>query len=296
MSRVGLARDASWWRAICIASLAYLAAIAAAAAVVALTPTADPWWAAVQADVVATVVVFGFSVATRNSSMYDPYWSVAPMVMVGWWWLHPSLHPETTRALLAVIAVQLWGLRLTANWVRGWGGLGHEDWRYLEFKAKTRALWWPFSLVGIHLFPTVQVLVGCIGLYAALSMPAPLGALDWIGFAVALFGAGLELVADEQLRSWRRSPRKASPVIDVGLWRWTRHPNYLGEILFWVGLWLLGLGAGAPWWSVAGPLVMIALFRFYSIPAMEARILRTRPAYARCLESVPMLLPRPPRA
>ena len=113
------------------------------------------------ADVIATGIVFAFSVLFNNSSIYDPYWSVAPPIIV----VHLMLlFPEGNYARQMIILglVSFWGIRLTLNWIRGWPGLKHQDWRYTHISKKTGKLYWPVSFLGIHLMPTLFVFMGCL--------------------------------------------------------------------------------------------------------------------------------------
>src|SRR5579859_5352196 len=148
--------------------IAYAACIAAGYAVLRFAALPQPW-DAFAADVVATLVIFGFCLRYRNSSFYDAYWSVIPPLLALWWtWTHPaSLHDP--RAILVTALVWLWAIRLTTNWSVYWGGLHHEDWRYplVRARAGKAALW--ADLFGIHLFPTVQVFLGCLPVYAVMS-------------------------------------------------------------------------------------------------------------------------------
>jgi steroid 5-alpha reductase family enzyme len=125
---------------------------------------------------------------------------------------------------------------------------------------------------------------------------APLGPLDAVATAVTLAAITIETAADLQLRRFARDPSHHGQVADRGLWRYSRHPNYLGEIGFWWGLWLFGVAADRGWWwTVAGPTAIILLFAFVSVPMMDRRSLERRPAYADHLRRVPALLPLPRR-
>jgi steroid 5-alpha reductase family enzyme len=276
--------------------IAYLAAgIVALLAGIALAGR-HPITIAAGADLAATLAVFAFSVAFRNSSFYDPYWSVAPVAIAAWFALAPGSEAAVgARQILVMAVVALWSVRLTANWARGWTGLAHEDWRYVEIRAKTGALYWPASLAGIHLFPTLIVLLGCLPLWPALATgPRPLGVLDAVAALVTLGGIALEFFADEELRRFRRANPPRGAICETGLWRHSRHPNYLGEMLFWWGLAAFSLAAaGFVWWSWLGALAMTAMFRFSSLPMMERRMLARRPAYAERQQRVPLVVPWP---
>jgi steroid 5-alpha reductase family enzyme len=287
----GLDRSA----ALALVAVAYVlggvVGIVAAAAV----PDWHPIAAALWGDVVATIVIFLLSMVVGNASLYDPYWSVAPPVIaVGWLTTSGTDAGTATRQLLVVALIALWAVRLTANWAGGWRGLSHEDWRYVQLRVQTRGRvpWWVVSFGGIQLMPTLVVFAGMLSVWPALVGDRPLGPLDLLAAAVTVGAIALETVADLQLHHFTNDPANRGRVAEVGVWRFSRHPNYLGEIGFWWGLWLFGLAA-APgwWWTVVGPLTMVALFVFVSIPLMERRSLARRSAYAEYAGRVPALLP-----
>jgi len=246
-----------------------------------------PIVAVVVADLVATVVVFGASRITDNSSLYDPYWSVVPPLILLAWWGDGDLW----RQVLVGIAVFAWGIRLTWNWASGWPGIKHEDWRYIELRGRHPGHYWLVSFLGIHLYPTAQVFLGCLPLYVILNSSSPLDGAD-VAALVLLFAAVLlEGVADWQLRRFlRREDRK--PYCDVGLWAWCRHPNYLGEMGFWWGLYLLALATDVSWWwSGLGALSNTVMFVWVSAPWLDARNLARRPGYASYMLQTYSLLP-----
>jgi steroid 5-alpha reductase family enzyme len=148
-----------------LVTLAYLVALAAALWIGARWGGAHPYAALFWADVAATLIVYAFSMRLDNGSVYDPYWSVAPPLIALYWISHAST-ASGTRQVLVTALVFAWGIRLTYNWARSWPGLHHEDWRYLDLYAKAPK--WLISLTGVHLFPTIQVFLGCLALVPAL--------------------------------------------------------------------------------------------------------------------------------
>jgi steroid 5-alpha reductase family enzyme len=233
-------------------------------------PDVHPLWVAACADLAATLVLFVCSYALNNSSVYDPYWSVAPPLLGLYWALaQPGRGPPARWiALLALVGV--WAVRLTWNCLRRWGGLDDEDWRYRAYRARfPRAYWW-VSLAGLHVMPTVVVYLGCLSLYAALAGARPPNALDALALLVTGGAIWLEARADRELWRFRRSNPAPGARLRTGLWKLSRHPNYLGEITFWWGLFLYALAADpGAWWAVVGPLAITALFAAISIPMME---------------------------
>jgi steroid 5-alpha reductase family enzyme len=277
--------------------LTYVAALAVAIATAAIMGHGSPILTVFVADCAATLAVFAASMAFANSSLYDPYWSVAPPIIGLYWATAPTgSHGVLARQCLVLLLVLVWAVRLTANWARSWPGLHHQDWRYDLLRESAAAPYWLVSLTGIHYFPTLIVFVGCLALYASLAIgERPLGFLDGLAFAVTAGAIALEGIADEQLRAFNRT-KQPGEICTRGLWGWSRHPNYLGEMGFWWGLWLFALAAAPEWyWSVIGPLAVTVMFFAASIPMLERRSLERRPGYAEHAKRVPAVLPRRPR-
>jgi steroid 5-alpha reductase family enzyme len=277
-----------------VVTASYVAAGLAGIAAAALLPARHPVAAAFWGDLVATLVIFGLSIVVSNASLYDPYWSVAPPVIAVAWTLAAPSGVGARQALLLVL-LAAWAIRLTGNWVRGWRGMSHEDWRYVQLREnRGRVPWWFVSLTGIQVVPTLVVFAGLLSAWPALTGTRPLGWLDALAVVVTAGALTVETVADEQMRRFTSDPAHAGLVADVGLWRRSRHPNYLGEIGIWWGVWLFGLAAAPDWWwTVVGPLAMVALFVGISIPLMDRRSARRRPGFAAYAARTPALVPHP---
>ncbi len=200
------------------------------------------------ADLVATVVIFALSMITANSSFYDAYWSVVPpVVAIAYAFVAPSGLPTSAvvRQVVVIVLVLFWAVRLTANWAVGWSGFDHEDWRYSGMRdGLPRGVPWPpISFLAVQLFPTIMVFLAMLPLWPALGAPRHgFGVLDVIATIVTLAAVVLEMRADHQLHAFTRDPAGRGRPMDQGLWGYSRHPNYLGEITFWWGLWHLRPG------------------------------------------------------
>jgi steroid 5-alpha reductase family enzyme len=281
--------------------LVYAGAIVLGVIVAWLTPAAMPL-RLLAGTSVATVAVWLVSARTNNASTYDAYWSVAPATMAvglgaaAW---SGDAGGDPLRGALAVLLTLAWAWRLTANWLRGWGGFGHEDWRYVRIREQTGVFWQPVNFLGVHLMPTLMTWAGSLPLVPVLLADgASLGPLDALGAALATLGIWLEWRADEDLHAFRRRRRDASELLDEGIWGRCRHPNYLGEMLFWWGLGVLALASSPDRWPwLAGAGAITALFLGVSIRLIETRLGERKPAYAAYRARVPMLLPfgRPAR-
>jgi len=257
--------------------LIYAAAFGAGGiAVRVLSAVLSPLLALFAADAAATTVVFLFSVVLKNASVYDPYWSIQP-VMVIWamYWQYEI--PFQLYHLLFLIPLACWSLRLTINWITGFEDLAWEDWRYKKLKSQNPRHSNLMVFLGIMMMPTVLVFLGTIPAWYFLRTKPLHPVLPAIGGLVILLGTVIEYVADSQMRRHKTSSN--SGPIDEGLWRYSRHPNYLGEILVWVGFFITGL-VNFRLLNVAGVLLIILLFRFISIPMMERHILEKYKEYA----------------
>ena len=283
-------------RSLLLCLLSYLVAGAAAVTVWWLAPGSSPLWVAALADLAGTVVVFAFSVALNNSSVYDPSWSVAPFP-IGIYWLVRLGAGLGPRQVVMLLLVLVWAVRLTYNWLRRWRGLADEDWRYADYR-RFGAAYWPISFLGFHLFPTVIVFFGCLSMVPALSTGArAIGILDLAALVLTGGAILVETVADRQLHRFLASTRKRGAILDTGLWSLTRHPNYFGEVTFWWGVYLFGLAANPSWWwTIAGPVAVTALFLGVSVPMMDRRMLARHPGYAQHMATRSGFLPWPSAA
>ena len=200
----------------------------------------------------------------------------------------------STRLLLCGLVVLTWGARLTFNWSKTWDDLSEEDWRYRRLQENTGGAYWLVSLSGIHLFPTVLVFIGCIGMIRIAEQPdAPINWLDALALLIGASSIWIESRADAALHVFRRHRTDRSQHIETSVWRWCRHPNYLGEIGVWVSIGCFGIASVQQLdiWVLAGPFVMILLFTVISIPMIERKLIEDKPRYHDYQKRVPMLLP-----
>lgn len=247
------------------------------------------------ADIAATIIVWLSGLLFDNSSIYDPYWSVAPLVIL-LFWIMTGTDSLSIVDILFLTAVTVWGIRLTLNWAIRWKGLHHQDWRYTMLKKKSPRLWFFTNLVGINLMPTVIVFAALTPAYFGVRQEVKFNLFTGIYFAVCIGAVLVQAISDRQMELFKRDRSNKNKYIDRGLWRYSRHPNYFGEILFWWGIWLMQMSV-APriWITVAGPVLVTLLFIFVSIPMMEKHLLASIPAYSNYRRRVSMLKPIPRR-
>ena len=277
---------------------AYVVAFAVGGLWLAFGPdTGRLWLDGLIADLLATLVVFGASRMHHNSSFYDAYWSVLPPFLAAYWLIAAAPDVNDLRNWLVLGVIVVWAVRLTGNWVYAFPGLHHEDWRYPLLREKAGKAEAAADLFGIHIVPTLQVFLGMVPVYVAVTAPGrDVGLLDALAVLVGVGAVVLEYAADVQMYRFARV-KQPGQAMDRGLWGWSRHPNYFGEFAFWVSLALFGLAASpGDWWFLfVGAVAMLAMFQGASIPLMEERSLERRPSYQAVIDRVPRFVPRPPR-
>ena len=251
-------------------------------------------------DIFATIIVYIFSMIFDNASIYDPYWSVIPIFMYLLYALKTgNLGDYHVIIMLAILII--WGVRLTINWAYTFRDLSKQDWRYDMYKEKHPKLWPLINLFGIHLFPTIVVFIAMIPAFNYIeqlsnSFTPTIG--TYFGVIIAIVAIIIEMVADIQMHQFRNVSSNHGLVNDKGLWKMCRHPNYFGEILFWIGICVMGISFyqdGGSDLLLFSPLVMFVMFAMISIPMMEKRQLETKAGYKEYVEKTPMILPFGPK-
>jgi len=235
------------------------------------------------------------SLALRDASIVDIFWGLGFVAIAVATYLWTDDGGSGRRELLVAL-VSLWGLRLAVYLLWRNAGRG-EDPRYAAMRRYWGARFWWVSLF------TVFALQGCllwiVSLPVQLGQAAPggsLGALDALGVALFALGLSFEAVGDWQLARFRADPANAGRVMDRGLWRYTRHPNYFGDCCVWWGLCAVALSTPYGVWSVIGPALMtFLLLRVSGVPLLERSIQRRRPEYAEYARHTSAFFPRPPR-
>ncbi|MDH5275586.1 MAG: DUF1295 domain-containing protein [Gammaproteobacteria bacterium] len=244
----------------------------------------------------ATIVVLMFaawllSLLLRNVAIVDVFWGIAISgAGVTWLMLPAAAGP---RGALAVLLAVVWAARLALHIL--WRSRGRpEDRRYRVIRARNepnfafKSLYLVFGLQSLLAFVVAMPLLG-----ATLSKQ-PLGGLDLAGATMWLAGFVLQATADIQLARFQKRPGTERAVMDRGLWRYSRHPNYFGEFLMWWGIWLIAAAGGA-WWTCVGPLLLtFLLLRVSGVALTEKDIASRRPEYQDYLRRTSAFVPWPP--
>jgi len=223
------------------------------------------------ADIVSTVIIWIIGVFVGSASIYDPYWSVqTPIYLL---FLMIQLKQFNLGSILLLIFVLLWAIRLTINFIIGFNNFSYIDWRYKQIQEKTGKLYQLVNLIGIHLMPTLIVFFA--------STPAFMYVIDGYGFSffniigliIMLSATIIELIADKEMKSFIKIRTSRSEINRIGIWKNTRHPNYLGEILFWYGIALVYLlPSFNHWYLIFGAVTNNLMFMFISIPLADKHL------------------------
>lgn len=249
--------------------------------------------AAIAVVVVAVAFWLG-SLRLKDASIADVAWG---LIFVTVAWVSWAVSAGTSAMLLAALLTTAWGLRLTVH--IGRRSLGHgEDRRYGAMRSRRPEKFWIWSLFGVFLLQGLLALVVSLPLQSlGADAEEAIGLLSWLGLAVFVIGLGFEAIGDAQLNAFKRGPDSGDRVMDRGLWRYTRHPNYFGDAVLWWGLWLVAVGSGAAWWTAIGPALMtFLLLRVSGVSMLEADISERRPGYREYVRRTSAFLPLPPKS
>ena len=260
----------------------------------------NPLLAFLLADIASTLIVFLFSTICHNTSVYDPYWSILPVVAAPLFYNFDFNNQFYPLALIMLGLIEVWGLRLTINWAIHFKGLAFEDWRYTKFRSKGKVIFFIINLFGLHLFPTMVVFLAMLSpisffnFLAASNFTNAFNLSSILAILIGLFAVIIEIVADSQSLKYRKL--YPGEILNRGVWKYSRHPNYLGEILFWLSLYLFTISLNNTMWVLfLGPLAMVLLFGFVSIPMMEKHLLAKYPEYKDYQVKTNVLLLLPPK-
>ncbi|KAK3145371.1 hypothetical protein QOZ80_4AG0328190 [Eleusine coracana subsp. coracana] len=216
-----------------------------------------------------------------NHWLIDLYWTVIPVMLLHYYQGHPASEADTVRSAVAVALTWVWSVRLTHNYLRreGWELGKREDWRFNEMRSQYGKTWWWMSFFAVYLSQQVFLIGICLPMHAIHSSNQPWGIWDLVAAATCIAGIVIAHFADTQLHkfvSWNQKLKKLGeptiPTLEDGLWRYSRHPNYLGEQLWWWGLYLFAWNLGQGWMFV-GPLVNSLCLGYVTL-LVERRMLK----------------------
>ncbi len=240
---------------------------------------------------VLQTLVWLASLRARDAGLADVFWGPGIAVVA---WLYVALAPDPgVRGVVAASCVTIWAARLALHLL--WRGRGRgEDPRYGAMRAHHgRRFWWVSAFTVFWLQGGIQWVIA-FPLLAA-QRPAPLGWWDAVGLVCFAAGFLCETIADWQLTRFRGNPANRGTVLDSGLWRYSRHPNYFGDALLWWGMFCFAAAVGG-WWTVVSPALMtFLLLRVSGVTLLERSLTASRPAYREYVARTSAFVPLPPR-
>jgi steroid 5-alpha reductase family enzyme len=240
------------------------------------------------------IILWLISIPVKDISFIDSFWAVGFIVVAGVTYL--ATGGGTDRRALLVVVTAIWGLRLGAYLFLRWRREG-PDGRYVALLNKAP------GNVHLHSLKKVFLLQGPILWFVSLPVqlgqiqaePASLGFLAWCGVALAAIGIFFEAAGDQQMAAFKADPVNEGKVMDRGLWRYTRHPNYFGDTCVWWGIYLIAAETTLGVWSIFGPLLLSwILVKWSGAALLERRLQRTRPAYVEYIGRTSSFFPWPP--
>ena len=240
-------------------------------------------------------LVWMISVRLRDASIVDICWGLGFVLLA---WLYCFLSPALTpRSWLAAVLITLWGARLSVHIFRRNHGQG-EDPRYQAMRASHgRAFWWRSLFTVFWLQGALLWFVGLPLLVAVrATQPAALTAVDGLGVLLFAVGFGFEVVGDYQLERFRTEPGNRGKLLDSGLWRYSRHPNYFGDATVWWGMYAMAASTPGGWLSVLSPSLMtLLLMRVSGVTLLEDGLKASKPGYRAYIARTPAFFPWFPR-
>lgn len=232
------------------------------------------------------------SLLLRDASIVDIFWGLGFVVVA--WASFLAVGSYSPRSWLITVMATLWGLRLGGY--LAWRNIGSgEDYRYQNMRKRFGSGWPIISLFYVFWLQGLLMWIVAFPLQAVHSESSSLGVLDVLGFVVWLIGMFFESVGDWQLARFKASEESKGQVMDRGLWRYTRHPNYFGDFMVWWGLYLVAAAGGA-WWTIFSPMVMsVLLMRVSGVTLLERSLKKRRPGYESYVARTSAFFPWPPK-
>lgn len=241
-------------------------------------------------SIVGSVLVFIFSVIFDNSIFYKPYYSIEPNVLIILLMFNNKINYPVVISFMVVFMI--FAIRFNLFWILSFKNLNNKDFRYINIKEKTKKIFPLVSFLLIHLLPTFISYFALLPGIKFVSVNYT-NYSSFIGIAIMLLGIMISILADYDIYEYhKRNKEDRRQIINTGLWKYSRHPNYFGEIVFWYGVYFAMLSVSfSSWYLVIGALIINLIFVFISIPVLEKRLVKHKFNYEKYQEETRMLLP-----
>lgn len=236
------------------------------------------------------------SLALKNSSIMDIMWGFG-FLIVAWFYFIYSAEGLISRKLLMSFLVTIWGLRLSAHIYLRNKGKG-EDFRYKNWRMQYSNKWWWFSFFKVFLLQGFLMWIISAPLLGSQfgGRNNPIGFIDFLGALLWIVGFSMEALSDYQLSVFKSKPVNKGKVLDSGLWKYSRHPNYFGEALQWWGFFLISAAAGNVWTIFSPSLMTFLLLKVSGVSLLEKSIVKNKPGYKEYIEKTNAFIPWFPKA
>lgn len=236
------------------------------------------------------------SLVIKDASIIDIFWGTG-FVIVAWFYAYQlGLDELTFRNQVLLTMITIWGLRLSIYLAFRNIGKG-EDFRYAKWRADNGAKWWWLSFFRVFALQGFLLWIISAVYLPSLSVQTELGFVEIIGVVFWAIGLFFEAVGDYQLAQFKKDPSNKGKVMNKGLWRYTRHPNYFGDTMVWWGYFMFVLAYPQGWIYVFCPIVMtFFLIKVSGVAMLEGTLKKTKPKYAEYIRRTSSFIPMPPRA
>jgi steroid 5-alpha reductase family enzyme len=242
----------------------------------------------------ALTLLWLYSVKLQDSSIIDSFWGMG-FVLVAWYWCWLNNGLQNPRAILLCSLVSIWGIRLSLHITIRNHGKG-EDYRYQAFRAAHGTSYWWISYFRVYLLQGVLLWIIAVPLFFAQYISFTTWQIaDVYGVVIWLIGFLFEAIGDWQLSQFKKNPANKGYVMDKGLWKYTRHPNYFGDAFLWWGYFLLAVSVGASWTIFSPILMTFLLMKVSGVALLEQKLVETKPEYKEYVEKTSAFFPRIPK-
>ena len=241
-----------------------------------------------------------YSIKIKDVSFIDAFWAFGMVVLAVSTFIQLGSTGEP-RQLLIVGLTSIWGLRLSAHLLTRWKAHGVDP-RYARIMGGLmEKKGWSFakaSLLQVFLLQAPLLFIVCLPAQLGQFDPqSPIGPVAIVGAIIVLIGIGFESIGDAQLKAFKANPTNKGKVLDTGLWRYTRHPNYFGDCCTWWGIYLIAAETSSGIWSFPGPLLLtFLLVKWSGVPMLERGLSKTRPGYVDYIARTSSFIPWPPKS
>ena len=242
-------------------------------------------------NVISTIVIWLIGVFLDTASTYDPYWSVqTPYIYCCLLIKYKNLNIGN---LIYLELILFWAIRLTYNYIKTFNDISYIDWRYKQIKEKTGKMYQIVNLIGICLVPTIIVYVASIPSFLFVINNYEFEYIQIIGYVIMFASTFIEMKADIDIHKFKAIRKDRKEIINIGLWKYSRHPNYFGEICFWYGVAFTYIFCDFKnnWMTIIGALIINGLFLFISVPLAEKNLRSYKEGFDEYKKNTSMLIP-----